>query len=161
MGFFKNLFGPKEIELGAPVAGEVVAITEVNDETFSGELLGKGIAVRPTEGKIVAPCDGKIDLMFDTGHAVSIVADCGAEILIHVGLETVKLEGKHFKVHAANGDAVKAGQLLIEFDREAILAEGYDMVTPMVICNTDKYGEINTYVGKTVTAGEKVIGLVE
>ena len=161
MGFFKKLFGPNELEIGAPVAGAAVNVKEVEDPTFGEEILGKGIAIRPTANQIVAPCDATIELMFDTGHAVSMTADNGAEILIHVGLETVKLNGQHFKVHAANGDHVKAGQLLIEFDREAIAAEGYDIITPMVICNSDKYSTINTYVGKDVIAGEKVIGLAE
>ena len=161
MGFFKNLFSTPELELGAPVAGEAVEVKEVSDPTFGEEILGKGIAIHPTDNKIVAPCDATIDMMFDTGHAVSLAADNGAEILIHVGLETVNLKGEHFTVHGKSGDKVKKGQLLIEFDREAIEAAGYDIITPMVICNTDKYGEIKTYVGKTVAAGDKVIGLVE
>ena len=161
MGFFKNLFSGSELELGAPVEGYAVSVKEVSDPTFGEEILGKGIAVRPTGNQIVAPCDATIDLMFDTGHAVSLNADNGAEILIHVGLDTVNLKGKHFTVHAKSGDHVSAGQLLIEFDREAIAAEGYDVITPMVICNTDKYGEINLYVDKDVTAGEKVMGLKE
>ncbi len=161
MGFFKNLFSGSELELGAPVEGYAVSVKEVSDPTFGEEILGKGIAVRPTGNQIVAPCDATVDLMFDTGHAVSLNADSGAEILIHVGLDTVNLKGKHFTVHAKSGDHVSAGQLLIEFDREAIAAEGYDVITPMVICNTDKYGEINLYVDKNVTAGEKVMGLKE
>ena len=161
MGFFKNLFSSPEIEIGAPVAGEAVEVKEVSDPTFGEEILGKGIAIRPTANEIFAPCDANVDLMFDTGHAVSLTADNGAEILIHVGLETIKLGGEHFTVHAKSGDHVKKGDLLIEFDREAIKAAGYDIITPMVICNSDKYGEINTYVGKTVEPGEKVIGLRE
>ena len=161
MGFFKKLFSAPELVINAPVSGEAVALKEVNDPTFSEEILGKGAAVKPAENKIVAPCDAKVDLMFDTGHAVSLVADCGAEILIHVGLDTVKLKGEHFKVHAKNGDHVKAGQLLIEFDRDAISAAGYDTVTPMVICNSDKYSEIRSEAGKAVQAGDRLITLVE
>lgn len=161
MGFLKNLFSSPELEIGAPVTGKVIPLTEVSDPTFHDEILGKGIAVQPSANQILAPCDAKVDLMFDTGHAVSLVADCGAEILIHVGLNTVELKGKHFTVHAKNGDHVTAGQLLIEFDREAVAAEGYDVVTPMIICNTDKYGKVKTYTEKTVTPGETVIGLVE
>lgn len=161
MGFLNHLFSTPELEIGAPVAGKVVALAEVNDPTFHDEILGKGIAVRPTANQVVAPCDAKVDLMFDTGHAVSLVADCGAEILIHVGLNTVQLKGNHFTVHAQSGDHVTAGQLLIEFDREAIAAEGYDVITPMIICNTDKYDKVKTYTEKTVNTGETVIGLVE
>ena len=161
MGFLKNLFSKPEVEICAPVAGEAVSVTKVSDPTFGEEVLGKGIAIRPTDNKVVAPCDATLELMFDTGHAVSMTGDNGAEILIHIGLETVKLNGKHFTVHAKSGDHVTKGQLLIEFDREAIAAEGYDIITPMVICNTDKYEKINSYVDKTVAAGDKVMGLVE
>lgn len=161
MGFFKKLFGSSELELGAPVAGEAVEVKEVPDPTFGEEILGKGIAVKPTGNQVVAPCDATVDMMFDTGHAVSLTADNGAEILIHVGLETVNLKGEHFTVKAKSGDKVKAGQVLIEFDREAIEAAGYNTITPMVICNSDKYSTITPYVGKTVATGEKVLGLKE
>lgn len=163
MGFLNKLFGggSAELELKAPVAGEAVPVKEVSDPTFGDEILGKGIAIRPTGNQICAPCDGTIDMMFDTGHAVSMTGTNGAEILIHVGLETVTLKGKHFTVHAANGDPVKTGQLLIEFDREAIAAEGFDTITPMVICNSDHFKEIKTYTGSTVAVGDKVIGLVK
>jgi len=100
-------------------------------------------------------------MMFTTGHAVSLVADCGAEILIHVGLETVSLEGKPFTVHAANGDKVKKGQLLIEVDLEAVKAAGLQTITPMVICNTDAYSTFNTIVDKDVTNNDVVIQLAE
>lgn len=161
MGIFDKLFGakPKEIQLGAPVAGEAIPVREVSDPTFGDELLGKGIAIRPTSGRIVAPCDAAVELMFETGHAVSLKSDDGAEILIHVGLETITLKGKHFTVHAKNGDHVAKGQLLIEFDREAVAAEGFDTITPMVICNSDDFSAVNTYTGKTVAEGDPVIGL--
>ena len=130
MGFFKKLFGKPMNEFTAPVAGKAVPVSQVPDPTFAEELLGKGIAIEPTEGKVYAPCDATVDMMFETGHAVSLVADCGAEVLIHVGLETVTLKGKHFTIHAANGDKVKKGDLLIEFDLEAIKAEGFNTITP-------------------------------
>ena len=163
MGFFDKLFSSKskEIALGAPVGGQAVALQEVSDPTFGEEILGKGVAVRPEGNQVLAPCDATVDLMFDTGHAVSLKADCGAEILIHVGLETVSLGGKHFKTCAKTGDHVTKGQLLIEFDREAIAAEGLDTITPMVICNTPDYQAVNAYYGKTVAAGDTVLGLVK
>ena len=161
MGFFKNLFSASELEIGAPLAGQAVALKEVNDPTFREGMLGSGIAIRPTGNRVVAPCDAVVSTMFATGHAVSLVADCGAEILIHVGLETVNLKGEHFAAHCKDGEKVKKGQLLMEFDRDAILAAGYDLITPVVICNTNKYGKVNTYVDKDVEPGEKVIGLVE
>jgi PTS system beta-glucosides-specific IIC component len=124
-------------------------------------MLGNGIAIEPAEGKVYAPCDATVDMMFTTGHAVSLVADCGAEILIHVGLETVGLEGKPFTIHAANGDKVKKGQLLIEVDLEAVKAAGLPTITPMLICNTDDYSTFNTFVGKDVTNGDVVIALAK
>lgn len=161
MGFFSKLFGMAKDPIYAPVAGEAVPIYTVNDPTFAEEMLGKGIAIRPSAGKVVAPCDATVDMMFDTGHAVSLVADCGAEILIHVGLDTVNLKGKHYTVHAKNGDKVKKGDLLIEFDAEAIAAEGYDTITPVIICNSDDYGSFEAHVGKTVAIGDVVIELAK
>ena len=171
MGFFQKLFGqpqetPKEapkpagpIQLFAPVAGEVVPITEVSDPTFGQEILGKGVAIKPAEGKVFAPCDGAVDMMFETGHALSMTSDGGAEILIHVGLDTVELKGKHYTVHAHNGDKVKKGDLLLEFDAAAIAAEGYDVITPVVICNSDDYADIRTHAGKTAAPGDLILEL--
>ena len=161
MGFFTKLFGKNTNDLYAPMAGRAVPIAEVPDPTFAEGMLGNGIAIIPTEGKVYAPCDATVDMMFTTGHAVSLVADFGAEILIHVGLETVSLEGKPFKVHAANGDKVKKGQLLIEVDLQAVEAAGLPIITPMVICNTDAYSTFNTTVGKDVTNSDVVIALAE
>ncbi|MEE1036206.1 MAG: PTS glucose transporter subunit IIA [Oscillospiraceae bacterium] len=161
MGFFKKLFGKSMDELSAPVAGNAVPVSQVPDPTFAEELLGKGIAIEPTEGKVYAPCNATVDMMFETGHAVSLVADFGAEVLIHVGLETVSLKGKHFTVHAANGDKVKKGDLLIEFDLEAIKAEGFNTITPMLVCNSADYGTFNTSVGKAVTNADVVIELAK
>ena len=161
MGFFKKLFGKKTDDFYAPMAGKAVPITEVPDPTFAECMLGNGIAIEPVEGKVYAPCDATVDMMFTTGHAVSLVADNGAEILIHVGLETVSLEGKPFTVHAANGDKVKKGQLLIEVDLDAIKAAGLPTITPMVVCNTDEYPTFDTFVGKDVTNEDVVIALAK
>ena len=159
--FFKKLFGKKTDDFYAPMAGKAVPITEVPDPTFAEGMLGNGIAIEPAEGKVYAPCDATVDMMFTTGHAVSLVADNGAEILIHVGLETVSLEGKPFTVHAANGDKVKKGQLLIEVDLDAVKAAGLPTITPMVVCNTDEYPTFNTFVGKDVTNEDVVIVLAK
>lgn len=161
MGFFQKLFGKEKNVLCAPVAGEVVALSQVNDPTFAMELVGKGVAVRPGTNEIVAPCAGTVDMVFDTGHAITLIADNGAEILIHVGLDTVNLKGEHYTVKAQAGQKVAKGDLLIVFDREAIAAAGYDTVTPMVVCNPDKFSTFNTYTDKTVAAGETVIELAE
>ena len=161
MGFFKKLFGKNTDDFYAPMAGKAVPITEVPDPTFAEGILGNGIAIEPTEGKVYAPCDATVDMMFTTGHAVSLVTDFGAEVLIHVGLETVGLEGKPFKVHAANGDKVKKGQLLIEVDLEAVKAAGLPTITPVLICNTDDYPTFKTFVGKEVTNDDVVIELAK
>ena len=161
MGFFKKLFGKNTDDFYAPMAGKAVPISEVPDPTFAEGMLGNGIAIEPSEGKVYAPCDATVDMMFTTGHAVSLVADCGAEVLIHVGLETVSLEGKPFKVYAASGDKVKKGQLLMEVDLDAVKAAGLPIITPMVICNTDEYPTFNTIVGKNVTNDDVVIELAK
>ncbi|MEG2287585.1 MAG: PTS glucose transporter subunit IIA [Ruthenibacterium sp.] len=159
MGFLGKLFSTAEEAVFAPVAGEVVPVSEVSDPTFGEEILGKGIAIKPADGRVSAPCDGTIDLMFNTGHAVSMTADCGAEILIHIGIDTIKLNGQHFTPHVKNGDHVSAGDLLIEFDREAIAEAGYDTITSVVICNSGDYSHFKTYTGTTAAVGDKVIGL--
>ena len=161
MGFFDKLFGTSLDEIGAPVTGQCVPVSEVSDPTFSEELLGKGIAIRPSEGKVYAPCNATVDTMFETGHAVSLVADNGAEILIHVGLDTVNLKGEHFNIHTSNNSHVKKGDLLIEFDKDAIAAKGYDIITPMVICNSGDFSTFKTSTGKAVTAGDTVIQLAK
>ena len=165
MGFFSKLFGKSEKSNGnhiyAPVEGQAVAITEVPDPTFAECMLGNGIAIIPADGKICAPCDATVDMMFETGHAVSLVSDTGVELLIHVGLETVGLEGKPFKIHVKNGDKVKKGDLMIEADLEAIKAAGLNTITPVLVCNTDDYPTFKTTVGKEVTNADLVIELAK
>ena len=159
MGFFDKLFGKKLEGIYAPIAGKAVAITEVPDPTFAEGMLGNGIAIEPTDGKVYAPCDATVDMMFDTGHAVSMTTESGIEILVHVGLETVGLEGKPFTVHVHNGDKVKKGQLMIEVDLNAVKEAGLPTITPVLICNTDAYPTFKTYVGKDVTNDDVVIEL--
>lgn len=159
MGFFQKILGKTKNELCAPVSGEVIPLSQVSDPTFATEMVGKGVAIRPAAGAIVAPCAGKVDMVFETGHAITLIADCGAEILIHVGLDTVNLKGEHFQIKTKPGQKVSTGDLLLEFDRAAIAAAGYDTVTPVVVCNPEHFGKLETYIGKTVIAGEPVIGL--
>jgi PTS system beta-glucosides-specific IIC component len=159
MGLFDKLFGKKLDCIYAPLNGKAVPITEVPDPTFAEGMLGNGIAIEPADGKVYAPCDATVDMMFTTGHAVSLVADCGAELLIHVGLETVSLEGKPFTVHCANGDKVKKGQLLVEADLEAIKAAGLPTITPILVCNTDDFPTFKTHTGKDVSNDDAVIEL--
>ena len=147
--------------LGAPVQGKAVAISEVSDPTFGEEILGKGMAIVPAVGKVFAPVDGTVDMVFDTKHAISMTSKSGIEILIHVGLDTVTLQGAPFTAHVEAGQAVKAGDLMLEFDIEAIKAAGLETITPMVICNTDDYKTITANVGKDVNPMDEVLTLVK
>ena len=153
-------FGKKAGEvLGAPVQGKAVAISEVSDPTFGEEILGKGMAVIPSVGKVFAPIDGTVGMVFDTKHAISMTSKSGIEILIHVGLDTVTLNGAPFTAHVEAGQEVKAGDLMLEFDIEAIKAAGLETITPMVICNTDEYKSIVANVGKDVNPMDEVLTL--
>lgn len=159
-GFLKKKT-PREHVLGAPAQGKAVPLAEVNDPTFSEGLLGQGVAVIPADGKIYAPTDGEIAMVFNTLHAVSMTTDFGAEILIHVGLDTVKMNGDGFTGHVQAGDHVKKGALLLEVDLEKVKAAGYDIITPMLICNTDDYASVDGITGKEVMPGEDVLVIQE
>ena len=126
----------------APLQGQLKPITEVNDSTFSEEILGSGVAIVPGSNRVVSPVSGSVTQMFHTGHAVSLLSDDGVEVLVHIGLDTIRLKGRHFTTHVKDGDRVQAGDLLIEFDREAIAAEGFDVTSPVVICNTAHFKQI-------------------
>ncbi len=139
--------------LCAFTSGEVIPLSAVKDEVFSAGILGQGCAVISDCGKVYSPCDGKIETVFDTKHAVNIISENGCEILIHVGIDTVKLGGKHFDVHVKNGDDVKTGDLVISFDDSAIRNEGYDTSAVMVVCNSDEYSEI-----KLIKEGKTELG---
>ena len=163
MGFFSKLFA-KSVDtkncLFAPMAGQAVPVTEVPDPAFAGGMLGNGIAIIPTAGEVYAPCDATVDMMFATGHAVSLIADNnGAEILIHVGLDTVTLNGAPFQIMVESGQKVKKGDLLMTADLEAIKAAGLDPITPMLVCNSSDYTTFKMNTGKTVTNADVVIEL--
>jgi len=132
----------KQEILISPLKGEIKPLSEVKDEAFSKGALGKGIAIEPTEGRVIAPVDGVLTTLFPTGHALGITSYNGAEILIHVGMDTVQLEGKHFTPKAKQGDTVKVGDVLLEFDIKAIKAEGYSVITPVIITNSDNYLDV-------------------
>lgn len=141
----------------SPLAGKVIPLSEVNDPTFASGSLGEGVAIEPTGDKVVAPSDGKVKTVFPTGHAVALHTNEGLDVLIHIGLDTYKLDGRHFKVRAAEGDSVKRGDVLIEFDRDAIRSEGYDITAPILICNSVEYSSIKGNVGDTVSELEKLL----
>lgn len=159
-GKLKGLFGGKEKQLiMAPLLGTVAPLSAVNDPVFSQETMGKGVAVIPGEGKVFAPADGVVTMVFATGHAIGMTTDGGVELLIHVGLDTVQLKGACFTALVAAGDKVKSGDLLLEFDREQIKAKGYEVITPIIVCNTKDYKEILCHVGKDVKAGDVIMEL--
>jgi PTS system beta-glucosides-specific IIC component len=141
----------------SPLSGEVISLAEVNDEVFSQELVGKGNAIIPTEGKIVAPFDGTISVFFDSKHALGLLSDEGVEILIHVGIDTVNLEGKYFSSTLKQGDTFKKGDVLLTFDIDKIKASGYEISTPIVVTNMDAYQEIISSEHKLIKTGESLI----
>lgn len=129
-------------EIVSPMAGEVVALNEINDVTFAGEHMGKGIAIRPTSGRVVSPITGVVQTVYRTKHAIGLVSDDGVEMLIHIGQDTVKLKGQHFTTHVNDGDRVNAGDLIVEFDLQAIKDAGYETVTPIIVTNTSNYLDV-------------------
>ncbi|EAC3978128.1 PTS beta-glucoside transporter subunit EIIBCA [Listeria monocytogenes] len=144
--------------LQAPVTGELVKMSQVNDTTFADEIMGKSIAIKPNEGKLYAPANGTIISLFKTKHAIAMKSDNGAEILLHVGIDTVKLDGNYFTAHVATGDVVEQGDLLVTFDMEKI-AEKYDTTTMMVITNTNEYAVVEAKENGIVTKGNQVMEL--
>lgn len=150
----------KRVNLAAPVSGEAKALSACSDEAFSSEALGKGCVIFPSEGKVVAPCDGEVCSLFSTCHAVGLVNADGVEILIHIGIDTVCLDGKHFTTHVKQGDKVTKGQLLISFDKAAIEAEGYKTETPVIITNTDDYLDVVVTAKDSVDTGADLLAVL-
>lgn len=143
----------------APMSGSVIALEQVPDSTFASGLLGKGVAIIPAVGQVIAPFPGEVASLFQTKHAIGLQSDSDIELLIHVGIDTVKLDGVPFTAHVKEGDRVQAGDLLIEFDRQAILDAGYDLATPIIISNSDDYREIDTVASSTVEAGQPLLSV--
>lgn len=145
----------KDIRLDSPLKGKLIALSDVKDQVFSGGAMGRGAAVESPEGKVYAPFDGEITVFFDTKHAIGLKSDDGVEILIHVGMDTVNLKGEHFTAHKNQGDRVKKGELLLEFDEPAI-RKTYDTTTPVVVTNHTEFGKITIALGdqEIVSAGE-------
>ena len=159
-GSLKKLFGGEEKEekiIAAPVNGTAIPMSQVSDPTFSQEILGKGTAVIPSDGRVVAPADGLVTMVFDTKHAIGLATESGLELLIHIGVDTVELGGKFYTAHVKDGDVVKKGQTLITFDMDAIKAAGYDVTTPLIVTNTDDYEEVKMLAEGTVDNGSEVL----
>ena len=145
----------------SPLTGIVMPLSDVKDAAFSTEALGKGVAILPTEGKLYSPVTGVIGTLFPSKHAVGIVGDDGAEILVHVGLNTVQLNGEHFTAHIAQGDRVEAGQLLVEFDVKAIQEAGYDLSTPIVVTNTNEFMDVLSEEPGDIKAGARLLSYMK
>ena len=149
----------KDTVLSACLNGTVVPLADVKDEAFASGALGDGIAIEPTDGELVAPADGEISSTFETHHAVGMTTADGAELLMHIGIDTVKLGGKHFTYLVNEGDKVKKGQPLIRFELEAIKAEGYPVTTPLIVCNTDDYAAVAAKASGAVKQGDALLEL--
>lgn len=145
--------------LGAHMNGEAIPLSEVKDEAFASGALGEGVAIEPSEGKLFAPADGTIETVFTTKHAVGMTTDDGTELLLHIGIDTVRLEGRHFEAYVEPDQHVKKGDLLVTFDIPAIRAEGYLCTTPMIVCNTDDYNEVKQLAGGSVRAGDDLLSV--
>lgn len=147
----------KPATVAAPINGTCIPLSEVNDAVFSQKILGDGAAIIPSEGKVYAPVNGTVSTVFDTKHAIGLLSEGGVELLIHIGIDTVNLEGKHFTAHVASGQKIKKGDLLVSFDQEMIKKEGYDTVTPVLITNSAEFHSIDTNASGNVKVGDVLL----
>lgn len=144
----------------SPINGEIITLKDVNDPTFSQEMLGKGLAIEPSEGRVISPINGVVTVLFPTKHAIGLTSDKGTELLIHVGLNTVNLQGKYFTSYIKEGDRVTVGQPLVEFDLDQIKREGYETVTPIIITNSNQYKVINNVASGLVKEKDNIIDTI-
>ncbi|MGI8351328.1 beta-glucoside-specific PTS transporter subunit IIABC [Niallia circulans] len=152
--------GVRNEEIVSPISGELISLKEIPDQVFASESMGKGVGIIPSAGRAVSPVNGIVTTLFKTKHAIGITSDNGAEILIHIGMDTVQLEGKYFTAHVKQGDKVSAGDLLLEFDMEKMREEGYNLITPVIITNSADYKQIDTIKERTVSEKQVVITAV-
>ncbi|MBY6178989.1 MULTISPECIES: PTS glucose transporter subunit IIA [Staphylococcus] len=156
---FKKLFGKgkevnKEIEIYAPLTGEYINIEDIPDPVFAQKMMGEGFGINPTEGEVVSPIEGKVDNVFPTKHAIGLKADNGLEILVHIGLDTVQLDGQGFEILVSSGDTVQVGDPLLKFDLEYISNNAKDVISPIIITNSDQTESIHVNDVKAVIKGE-------
>ncbi|WP_031555592.1 beta-glucoside-specific PTS transporter subunit IIABC [Oribacterium sp. FC2011] len=151
-----RILSGSQIEISSPIKGNVIPLSQVPDSAFSGGEMGKGVGIEPAEGKVYAPFDGTVDMLFDTKHAIGLSSSDGVELLIHIGLDTVELNGQGFTAHVKTGDSIKKGQLLIEFDKDSI-ARKYSTVTPVLITNFDQYNRIEGLSGMIADTDTAII----
>jgi beta-glucoside PTS system EIICBA component len=152
--------GLRSEDIVSPIAGEIIALTEVPDQVFASESMGKGVGIVPSNGRAVSPVNGVVTTLFKTKHAIGITSDNGAEILIHIGMDTVQLEGKHFTAHVKQGDKVNVGDLLLEFDLDQIKKAGFQVITPVIITNSGDYSQIDPIKEKEVSEKQILIRAV-
>jgi sugar PTS system EIIA component len=167
MGFFNKLFGGKEegdsiqnideVVLASPMSGEIISLTEVPDPVFSQKMMGDGVAVHPSEGKVVAPVDAKVLNVFPTKHAIGLEAAGGLELLIHVGLDTVNMKGEGFDVKVSEGDQVKKGDVLLTYSLELVREKAASVMTPMIVTNGDVVKHMEKHENVTAAAGETTV----
>ncbi|PTL01279.1 PTS glucose transporter subunit IIA [Staphylococcus haemolyticus] len=156
---FKKLFGKgkdvnREIEIYAPLTGEYINIEDIPDPVFAQKMMGEGFGINPTEGEVVSPIEGKVDNVFPTKHAIGLKADNGLEILVHIGLDTVQLDGQGFEILVSSGDTVQVGDPLLKFDLEYIRNNAKDVISPIIITNSDQTESIHVNDVKAVIKGE-------
>ena len=149
-----------DLSVNSPVEGKTIPLTQVSDEVFASGVLGKGVAVQPTSGKILAPADATVSMIYPTLHAVGLILDSGIEMMIHIGIDTVKLNGKYFEKHVQDGDHVKKGQLLVSFDMQKIEQAGYDLTTTVVVTNSKNYAAIGSTNKDNVTDNDQLLYLL-
>ena len=149
-----------DLAVSSPVAGKAIPLNQVSDEVFASGVLGKGIAIQPTSGKILAPADATVSMIYPTLHAVGLILDSGIEMMIHIGIDTVKLNGKYFEKHVQDGDHVKKGQLLVSFDMQKIEQAGYDLTTTVVVTNSKNYAAIGSTNKDNVTNNDQLLYLL-
>ena len=143
--------------ISAPVNGKIVSLEKVNDAVFSQKILGDGTAILPEDGKVFSPVNGTVSSLFETKHAIGLTSDEGVEMLIHIGIDTVNLQGKYFEAHVKTGDRVKTGDLLISFDQEAVQKEGYETVTPVLVTNSDEFKCISVTAEGKIKKGDRLL----
>lgn len=148
------------VDIMAPMKGEVLPLKEIEDPVFSSEVLGKGVAIRPSDEKVYAPCDATVESIFNTKHAIGLKTDNGLEVMIHVGLDTVQLEGKPFTLKTKVGDKIKQGDLLLEFDAKVIKDAGYSTVTPVIITNLEDGQDILPYPQTEKNVGDQLFAVL-
>lgn len=148
------------VNIMSPLEGHMIDLSQVNDTTFSSGVMGDGVAIIPTKGQVIAPFDGKIDVFFKTHHAIGLRSETGVELLIHVGLDTVNLEGKYFTPYKKQGDLIKSGEVILEFDIEKIKEAGYELTTPIIITNTPQFMDIIAKEKDVVTFKDQVLSII-